>query len=365
MSKKGRSAMQLSRRDFLKFSVPATTGLIVAGATGTGLVATAAESSPPELTDWALLYNSALCQGPSCRSCTTGCREWNHLTKPAPKEETQQMVVPLATNTWTAVNDQFVTRDDGTKEHNFFKAQCRHCTNASCVAACPTGAMSKHGDYTSVDQKWCIGCGYCAQACPFGVPQLGEPKHTSTKCRFCWDRLISTDKTLLDPDTIENPIIKGLTTSCSFSCPARPVKALRFGKRADLIAIAKKEVAELKAGRNPYGTQQTTPKITGPMPDAHLYGDTEAISGGSHVLFILTKPNSFYGLAEAEGVKTEGLKPGRLFPEEAQYSAEKTPTRWGTGVATAGALAILPFWLLFRRKQELASQQSGVKGGSK
>ena len=361
MSKKGRSAMQLSRRDFLKFSVPATTGLIVAGATGTSLVAAAAESSPPELTDWALLHTSLLCQGPSCRACTNGCRDWNHLTKPDPKAETQKTVVPLATNTWTAVNDQAIDNPDGTKEHNMFKAQCRHCTNPSCVAACPTGAMSKHGDYTSVDQKWCIGCGYCAQACPFGVPQLGEPKHTSTKCRFCWDRLTSKDKTLLDPDTIENPIIKGLTTSCAFNCPVRPVKALRFGKRAELIAAAKKEVADLVKGTNPY----TGKPLPAPLKDAHLYGDTEAISGGSHVLFILTKPNSFYGLEEAEGVKTEGIKKGRMFPEEAQYSAGKTPTRWGTGVATAGALAILPFWLLFRRKQELASQQSGVKGGSK
>ncbi len=360
MSKKGRSAMQLSRRDFLKFSVPATTGLIVlGGAPGTGLVAAAAESAPPELKDWALLYNSMLCQGPSCRACTNGCREWNKLAKPDPPLKSTA-VEPLATNTWTATNDQVVARDDGTKEHNFFKAQCRHCTNASCVAACPTGAMSKHGDYTVVDQKWCIGCGYCAQACPFGVPQLGEPKHTSTKCRFCFDRLTSKDTTLLDPDTIGNPIIKGLTTECSFRCPARPIKALRFGKRADLIAIAKKEVDDLKAGRNPYGTQQTTPKIAGQIHGAHLYGDTEAISGGSHVLFILTKPNSFYGLPEAEG-----LKNGRLYPEEAQYSAKKTPTNWGTGVATAGALAILPFWLLFRRKQELVSQQSGVKGGSK
>ena len=353
--------MQLSRRDFLKFSVPATTGLIVAGATGTGLVAAAAESSPPELTDWALLYNSALCQGPSCRACTNGCRDWNHLEIPNPAEK-QTQVVPLATNTWTAVNDQAISNPDGTKEHNFFKAQCRHCTNASCVAACPTGAMAYHGDYTVPDQLWCIGCGYCVQACPFGVPQLGEPKHTSTKCRFCFDRLTKslTDKTLLDPDTIDNPIIKGFTTGCALRCPTRPVKALRFGKRADLIAIAKKEVADLKAGKNPYPGQQTTPKITGPIQDAHLYGDTEAISGGSHVLFILTKPNSFYDL---EG---EGLEKSRgLFPEEAHYSAKKVTANWGTGVATAGALAILPFWLLFRRKQELASQQSGVKGGSK
>ena len=358
MPKKGRSARQLSRRDFLKFSVPATTGLFVlGGAPGTGLVAAAAETAPPELKGWALLYNTMLCQGNSCRACTNGCREWNKLSKPDPPVKSTA-VEGLATNTWIAINDRAVPRSDGTNENNFFKAQCRHCTSASCVSACPTGAMSYHGEYTAPSQTWCIGCGYCAQACPFGVPQLGEPKNTATKCRFCFDRLTkaSTDKSLLDPDTIDNPTIKGLTTECALGCPVRPVKALRFGRRDELIATAKNEVADLVRGFNPY----TGKPLTTPMKDAHLYGDSEVISGGSHVLFILSKPNSFYGLPEGKG-----LANSQLFPEAPQYVAKKVPARWGTGIATAGALAILPFWLLFMRKQELAGQRSGVEGDVK
>jgi Fe-S-cluster-containing dehydrogenase component len=368
MSKKGRSAMRLSRRDFLKFSVPATTGLVVAGATGSGLVAAAASTSDPNLSGWALLYNTMLCQGPSCRSCTTGCREWNVLTPPNPAKKSNE-VEPLQTNTWTAINDEFVANADGTKTHHFFKAQCRHCTNASCVSACPTGAMAYHGEYTVPDQGWCIGCGYCHQACPFGVPQLGEPKHTSTKCRFCFN-LLSTanpDPKWLDPDTLTDPVLKGKSTSCALRCPVRPVKALRFGKRADLIKMAQSEIADIKAGKNPY--QVGKPSLaTNPVgsfktapPDLHLYGDSPDISGGSHVLFILEQKNEFYGIQDQTG-----LTPGRMFPAEAKYAAAKVPASWGTGVATSAALAILPFWLLFRRKQQMeAGQKSGVQGGTK
>ena len=364
MSKKGRSAINLSRRDFLKFSVPATTGLVVASTTGSGLVAAAAEPKDPNLTGWALLYNTLLCQGPSCRACTGGCREWNVLTDPKRKSN---QVEPLEINTWTSINN---IKDSNSANH-FFKAQCRHCTNASCVSACPTGAMAYHGNDSVPDQGWCIGCGYCAQACPFGVPQLGEPKHTSTKCRFCFNLLSATkpDPKWLDPDTLTNTELKGKSTACALRCPVRPVKALRFGKRTDLIATAKAEIEDIKAGKNPY-LPGKPPLATNPMvnsritkapPDLHLYGDTEAISGGSHVLFILEQKNEFYSIE-----KEPGLLPGRMFPAEAKYAAAKVPASWGTGVATSAALAIIPFWLLFRRKQELeAAKKPETKGGAK
>lgn len=376
MSKKGRSAMRLSRRDFLKFSVPATTGLVVASTTSSSLVAAAAGAPDPDLSGWALLYNTLTCQGPSCRACTNGCRDWNVLQKPDPAKKSTE-VEPLETRTWTVVNNQAVSNDDGSKTNHFFKAQCRHCKNASCVSACPTGAMAYHGEYTVPDQRWCIGCGYCAQACPFGVPQLGEPKSTSTKCRFCFNLLKpskAVEEQWIDPDTKDDPVLNGKSTACALRCPVRPVKALRFGKRADLIAMAKAEIEDIKSGKNPYLPNKPpladnpiiNSRIKEPPPDLHLYGDSEKISGGSNVLFILEQPNAFYGIHEGEGVHNEGLKPGRVFPDQAKYAAATVPVGWGTGVATSAALAILPFWLLFRKKQQVAAaKQSETKGGVK
>ena len=50
---------------------------------------------------------------------------------------------------------------------------CKHCANAPCLEACPTGAMFRtEFDTVVVQQDICNGCGYCVPACPFGVVEL-------------------------------------------------------------------------------------------------------------------------------------------------------------------------------------------------
>lgn len=53
-------------------------------------------------------------------------------------------------------------------EYSYRPVMCNHCTKASCVAACPTGAMHKD-EYglTVYNAKKCVACGKCAQACPY------------------------------------------------------------------------------------------------------------------------------------------------------------------------------------------------------
>jgi Fe-S-cluster-containing dehydrogenase component len=40
-----------------------------------------------------------------------------------------------------------------------------------------------------VDRTWCIGCGYCIMACPYGVRFFHPVYHTAEKCTFCYHRL--------------------------------------------------------------------------------------------------------------------------------------------------------------------------------
>lgn len=333
MAEKEHSPMKLSRRDFLKFSIPATTGLLVLG----GAPSVAARpleptSGPPELKGKALLYDITRCRGVSCRACTNGCRIWNKQDK---KPTNQKELDPLAFLTWTAINDN-PSGEGPFRKHHYFKAQCRHCAKASCVGACPTGAMHYQGDYVIVDEKWCIGCGYCVEACPYGVPHMGQPRTVVAKCRFCIDKLQSKDPKI-------NGIDVGgyITTACEERCPIRPIKALRFGDRAKLIETANKEIAEHHAkGRK----------------DVHLYGEHEL--GGTQMLMILDQPNEFFGLPSGAG-----LKFGQISPRAPRFASEDVPTRWGSGIATSAALAVMPFWWLFKRKKKMeADQQSGVQG---
>ena len=48
---------------------------------------------------------------------------------------------------------------------------CAAC--GSCMAECPTGAISE-GDIYKIDPDTCIDCGTCADACPMGAIVPGE-----------------------------------------------------------------------------------------------------------------------------------------------------------------------------------------------
>ena len=59
------------------------------------------------------------------------------------------------------------------------------------MANCPTGAMIKRDEdgIVYVDESVCIGCGTCANACPYGAPKVSEERGVTSKCNFCMDYL--------------------------------------------------------------------------------------------------------------------------------------------------------------------------------
>ena len=255
----------------------------------------------------ARLIDVSKCIG--CRACQVACKQWNEL----PAEETTQRGTyenppDLSGNTWIRI--EFRERPG---EWLFRAHTCMHCTIASCEKVCPTGAISHQGDAVIIDQKWCIGCGYCVQACPFHVPHNDEEEGTARKCRFCTDR-----------------ITNGYKPSCSKTCPSG---AIQFGERDELIATARSRVRTLVAD---YG-----------YPNACVYGENEM--GGLHTIYILTDQPSVFGL-----------------PETPEVSTSTVLAQWLSGIITAGAVAAVPFWLLFeRKKQTEIEQESRVKGGTR
>jgi carbon-monoxide dehydrogenase iron sulfur subunit len=68
-----------------------------------------------------------------------------------------------------------------------FPLQCRHCQDALCLMACPSGAMQRDPEKgtTFVAQEKCRGCWMCVMACPFGavIPSAGFK--TALKCDAC------------------------------------------------------------------------------------------------------------------------------------------------------------------------------------
>jgi Fe-S-cluster-containing dehydrogenase component len=106
------------------------------------------------------------------------------------------------------------------------------------VQVCPVGATYQTGDgVVLVDRSWCIGCGYCIMACPYGVRFFHPVHKVAEKCNFCYHR-----------------ITKGMNPACVESCAfdARRIANLRDPDDPVTQIITTERVAVLK---DEYGTK--------------------------------------------------------------------------------------------------------------
>jgi formate dehydrogenase iron-sulfur subunit len=105
---------------------------------------------------------------------------------------------------------------------------CQHCIEPACVGVCPVTAITKLSNGAVViNEKKCIGCRYCFQACPWKVPQFDFEKRVTRKCHLCYNR------TLLN---YQKP-------ACVAACP---VGALAFDYKQEIILEAYRRVERLK-----------------------------------------------------------------------------------------------------------------------
>ena len=165
---------------------------------------------------WAFLVDVQKCVG--CGLCVKACKLENEVPYDLP-----------ATRTW--VERYVVTKDgkshidcpDGGARDGYLNPKvqdeaipaaeidkaffvpklCNQCDNPPCVQVCPVGATYQTLDgVVLVDRTWCIGCGYCIMACPYGVRFFHPVHKTAEKCNFCYHR-----------------ISQGLQSACVQACP--------------------------------------------------------------------------------------------------------------------------------------------------
>lgn len=212
----------MNRRKFLlALGSAGVASTLVASPETAGGAGTANYPYYPE--SYGVLHDSTRCIG--CRRCEKSCRQVNNLPMPAkPFEDLTVLDVPRRTtaDAWTVVNKY--AAEPG--KVAFRKLQCLHCNDPACASACfakcftknPDGSVTYNGDQ-------CVGCRYCMVACPFYVPgfQYYEAYDPLVlKCTFCAPRLR-----------------EGKLPGCVEGCP---MDALTFGKRRDLVKIARKRI---------------------------------------------------------------------------------------------------------------------------
>ena len=130
------------------------------------------------MTQYAIVTDLNRCVG--CLACTAACKAVN--------------AVPVG-NYWNKVlriGPNLVSDGSGAPKVQlyFLPVQCQHCENPECVNVCPTGASHKLEDGTvQIDKSKCIGCQFCAMACPYGVRYLNEEERVVEKCTLCEQKI--------------------------------------------------------------------------------------------------------------------------------------------------------------------------------
>jgi formate dehydrogenase iron-sulfur subunit len=247
-----------------------------------------------------------------CKACEVACKEWNVL--PADALELSGMSYDntrqLSANTWRHVTfSERMRDDDGERVTEMSPYQsnwlmmsdvCKHCANAPCLEACPTGSLFRtEFDTVVVQQDICNGCGYCVPACPFGVVDLSKADGKAHKCTLCYDRLKG-----------------GLEPACSKACPT---ESIQFGEISDLHQRANKRVTRLhELGAKSaylYGTPGA-PGATGDLQQLNAF-------------FLLTERPEVYNLPAAPSRGSNRVRPALL-----------------SGLATIAGLALATVGLL-------------------
>lgn len=196
------------------------------------------EGRPLTTGPYAFLVDAARCIG--CGSCVRACRAENGVS-------------PGNFRTW--IERYTVTRDGGiavdspaggepgfgappavkgeVAQSYFVPKLCNHCRRPPCAQVCPVGAtFSTHDGVVLVDQKQCVGCGYCVQACPYGARFIDPRTHVADKCTWCVHRLRA-----------------GQPPACVAACPvgARTFGPIRDTQSPIAKRLREKRLAVLKA----------------------------------------------------------------------------------------------------------------------
>ena len=248
--------------------------------------------------------DTSLCIG--CKACEIACKQWNQLpaSDPVWTGSSYDNTGQLSATTWRHVQFiEHIGRPDipliqpGSALSSspqstalpFFNSDrwlmqsdvCKHCANAPCQEACPTGSIIRtEFDTVYVQQDICNGCGYCVIACPFGViarDQYGD--RTAHKCTLCYDRLKD-----------------GFEPACAKACPT---DSIQFGEVEQLKAHARERLGILQERG---------------VKEARLYGvDDTILDGGLNSFFLLLDEPEIYNLPQNPQRPSNNVVPASLW----------------------------------------------------
>jgi Fe-S-cluster-containing dehydrogenase component/formate-dependent nitrite reductase membrane component NrfD len=122
--------------------------------------------------NYGFIIDNRKCIG--CHACTVACKAEHD--------------VPIGVNrTWV----KYIEKGEFPNTRRLFSVmRCNHCEDAPCVDICPTTALFHREDgIVDFDERRCIGCKSCMQACPYDALYIDPETETAAKCNYCAHRV--------------------------------------------------------------------------------------------------------------------------------------------------------------------------------
>ncbi len=206
------------------------------------------------MNQYAMIIDLDRCVG--CHACSIACRaEWQIPVKEGFRRNWVRRLGPAQTSKGLS--------------YTFYPGLCNHCDQPACVDACPADPVQvtfrdtrtgktvdmeiaatwkdPFNGTVQIDKNRCLGCGACADACPYGAryvnPDLADDdsEGKADKCTFCMPR-----------------VAKGLQPACVQTCIADArIFGLRDDPKSEVAKYIKKgakrlESKNVKIGPNVY-----------------------------------------------------------------------------------------------------------------
>ncbi|OOM16340.1 4Fe-4S dicluster domain-containing protein [Clostridium saccharobutylicum] len=107
-----------------------------------------------------------------CKACQQACKDAHSLQ--------------VGINLRRVISKETIDDNQNIKV-NYRSTSCNHCNKPMCIERCPVNAIIKRvkDGVVIINEEKCIGCGECANACPYKSIQIQQQTRKAIKCDMC------------------------------------------------------------------------------------------------------------------------------------------------------------------------------------